>query len=45
MKMRMNPLLPVMLLDAKALLARAVATVRADEAGALARFDEPNGGF
>jgi hypothetical protein len=31
--------------DAKALLARAAAAVRADKAGALARFDNPNGGF
>jgi hypothetical protein len=31
--------------EAKALLARAAAAVKADEAGALARFDDPNGGF
>jgi hypothetical protein len=31
--------------DAQALLAKAAAAVRADEAGALARFDNPNGGF
>ena len=31
--------------DAKALLARAAAAVKADQAGALARFDDPNGGF
>jgi Cache domain len=31
--------------DAKALLARAAAAVKADKAGALARFDDPNGGF
>jgi hypothetical protein len=31
--------------DAKALLARAATAVKADKAGALARFDAPNGGF
>jgi Cache domain len=31
--------------DAKLLLARAAAAVRSDEAGALAKFDAPNGGF
>jgi hypothetical protein len=31
--------------QAKALLAKAAAAVKADEAGALARFDDPNGGF
>jgi hypothetical protein len=31
--------------DAKALLAKAAAAVKANEAGALARFDDPNGGF
>jgi hypothetical protein len=31
--------------EAKALLAKAAAAVKADEAGALARFDDPNGGF
>ncbi len=31
--------------DAKALLAKAAAAVEANEAGALARFDAPNGGF
>jgi len=31
--------------EAKALLARAATAVRADKAGALARFDAPNGGF
>ena len=31
--------------DAKALLAKAAAAVKADKAGALAKFDDPNGGF
>src|SRR5215471_1361944 len=31
--------------EAKALLARAAAAVKTDEAGALAKFDAPNGGF
>ena len=31
--------------EAKALLAKAVAAVKADQAGALAKFDDPNGGF
>jgi len=31
--------------EAKALLAKAVIAVKADEAGALARFDNPNGGY
>lgn len=31
--------------DAKALLARAAAAVKADKAGALAKFNDPNGGF
>ena len=31
--------------EAKALLARAATAVQADKAGALARFDAPNGGF
>src|SRR5271169_6658963 len=31
--------------EAKALLARAAAAVEADKAGALAKFDDPNGGF
>ena len=31
--------------QAKALLAKAAAAVEADETGALARFDDPNGGF
>jgi hypothetical protein len=31
--------------EAKALLARAAAAVQADQAGALAKFDAPNGGF
>jgi hypothetical protein len=31
--------------DAKALLAKAAIAVEADEAGALARFDNPNGGY
>jgi hypothetical protein len=31
--------------QAKALLAKAATAVRADKAGALAKFDEPNGGF
>ena len=31
--------------DAKALLAKAAIAVKADEAGALARFDNPNGGY
>lgn len=31
--------------DAKALLARAVPVVKADKATALARFEDPNGGF
>jgi Cache domain len=31
--------------DAKALLARAATAVKADKAGALARFDDPHGGF
>jgi hypothetical protein len=31
--------------EAKALLAKAATAVKADEAGALARFDDPNGGF
>jgi len=31
--------------DAKALLAKAAEAVRADKAGALARFDDPRGGF
>ncbi len=31
--------------DAKALLAKAVAAVKADQAAALTRFDDPNGGF
>jgi hypothetical protein len=30
--------------NAKALLAKAAIAVKADEAGALARFDNPNGG-
>ena len=31
--------------EAKALLAKAAAAVKTDEAGAIARFDDPNGGF
>src|SRR5215469_13577488 len=31
--------------EAKALLARAATAVKTDEAGALAKFDAPNGGF
>jgi signal transduction histidine kinase len=31
--------------EAKALLAKAAAAVQADKAGALAKFDDPNGGF
>ena len=31
--------------DAKSLLAKAAIAVKADEAGALARFDNPNGGY
>jgi hypothetical protein len=31
--------------EAKALLAKAAAAVKANEAGALAKFDDPNGGF
>jgi signal transduction histidine kinase len=31
--------------EAKALLAKAVDAVKADKAGALAKFDDPNGGF
>ena len=31
--------------EAKALLARAAAAVKADKAGALGKFDDPNGGF
>ena len=31
--------------QAKALLAKAATAVKADEAGALARFDDPNGSF
>jgi hypothetical protein len=31
--------------EAKLLLARAAAAVKSDEAGALAKFDAPNGGF
>ena len=31
--------------DARALLAKAAIAVKADEAGALARFDNPNGGY
>jgi signal transduction histidine kinase len=31
--------------DARALLTKAVAAVKADKAGALTKFDDPNGGF